>query len=235
MIELKDISLSYADEVAVDHVDIVFHPLEITAILGSSGSGKTSLISMIDALKMPSTGSIYINSVRVDEPRLETAVIFQNYGILPWKSVYENIAFTLRIRKIKNYDSIVQEVLELLNISEYAHRFPHQLSGGQMQRVAIARALALDVDVLLMDEAFSALDSLTKETLQDLLLEIKAKRNLTILFVTHNIEEAVFLGNRIVIMEKGKIKEDIQNSSVGNRASTHFYEMCQKVRGYLHD
>lgn len=235
MIELKDISLSYADEVAVDHVDIVFHPLEITAILGSSGSGKTSLISMIDALKTPSTGSIYINSVRVDEPRLETAVIFQNYGILPWKTVYENIAFTLRIRKIKNYDSIVQEVLELLNISEYAHRFPHQLSGGQMQRVAIARALALDVDVLLMDEAFSALDSLTKETLQDLLLEIRAKRNLTILFVTHNIEEAVFLGNRIVIMEKGKIKEDIQNSSVGNRASTHFYEMCQKVRGYLHD
>lgn len=104
-----------------------------------------------------------------------------------------------------------------------------------MQRVAIARALALDVDVLLMDEAFSALDSLTKETLQDLLLEIRAKRNLTILFVTHNIEEAVFLGNRIIIMEKGKIKEDIQNSSVGNRASTHFYEMCQKVRGYLHD
>ncbi len=235
MIELKDISLSYADEVAVDHVDIVFHPLEITAILGSSGSGKTSLISMIDALKTPSTGSIYINSVRVNEPRLETAVIFQNYGILPWKTVYENIAFTLRIRKIKNYDSIVQEVLELLNISEYAHRFPHQLSGGQMQRVAIARALALDVDVLLMDEAFSALDSLTKETLQDLLLEIRVKRNLTILFVTHNIEEAVFLGNRIVIMEKGKIKEDIQNSSVGNRASTHFYEMCQKVRGYLHD
>ena len=235
MIELKDISLSYADEVAVDHVDIVFHPLEITAILGSSGSGKTSLISMIDALKTPSTGSIYINSVRVNEPRLETAVIFQNYGILPWKTVYENIAFTLRIRKIKNYDSIVQEVLELLNISEYAHRFPHQLSGGQMQRVAIARALALDVDVLLMDEAFSALDSLTKETLQDLLLEIRAKRNLTILFVTHNIEEAVFLGNRIVIMEKGKIKEDIQNSSVGNRASAHFYEMCQRVRGYLHD
>ena len=235
MIELKDISLSYADEVAVDHVDIVFNPLEITAILGSSGSGKTSLISMIDALKTPSTGSIYINSVRVDEPRLETAVIFQNYGILPWKSVCENIAFTLRIRKIKNYDSIVQEVLELLNISEYAHRFPHQLSGGQMQRVAIARALALDVDVLLMDEAFSALDSLTKETLQDLLLEIRAKRNLTILFVTHNIEEAVFLGDRIVIMEKGSIKEDINNNAVGNRASTYFYEMCQRVRGYLHD
>lgn len=235
MINLKHVSLDYDDENAVKDITLDIDQGTVLSILGASGSGKTSLLSLISGLKSPSEGTVVVCNSPLLKPRQETGVILQDYGLFPWKSVYENIAFTLRLRKVKDYDRIVRAHLTKLGLEDYAKRYPHQLSGGQKQRVAIGRALALDSDLLLMDESFSALDSLTKESLQDLLLELHKEKKLTIIFVTHNIEEAVFMGSRILIMEKGKIKQDFNNDFQGQRDSNEFYEMCHKVRACLHE
>ena len=235
MINLKHVSLDYVDEIALKDINLDIDQGTVLSILGASGSGKTSLLSLISGLKSPSEGTVVVCNSPLLKPRQETAMILQDYGLFPWKSVYENIAFTLRLRKVKDYDSIVREHLSLLGLADYGERYPHQLSGGQKQRVAIGRALALDSDLLLMDESFSALDSLTKESLQDFLLELHKEKKLTIIFVTHNIEEAVFMGSRILIMEQGRIIQDFNNDNQGQRDSNEFYEMCHKVRACLHE
>lgn len=228
-------SLRYDDEVALDHITMEVHRGELVCILGASGSGKTSILSLISGIRKPSDGTLYIENQAVNGVRRQTALISQNYGLLPWKSVYENIAFTLRIRKIDTYPEIVMDHLDMLGLLPYKDRYPHQLSGGQQQRVAIGRALALDADLLLMDEAFSALDSLTKESLQTQLLQLNRERALTTIFVTHNIEESVFLASRIIVMKKGAIQKVFENPSQGVREGLEYYEMCSKVRRCLHD
>lgn len=228
MIELHNVGLYYESEKALDGINLSINKGELVCVLGASGSGKTSLVSLIGGLKKPSSGN-----VKVGVSAEKVAIIFQNYGLLPWKTVYDNVMFTLRIRKIVDAKHRVNHILDQLGLSDYASRYPHQLSGGQAQRVAIARALALEVDVLLMDEPFSALDSLTKESLQSLLLSIQS--DMTVIFVTHNIEEAVFLGSRIIVLDKGTVKYDALNRNQGNRESLAFFELCNEVRGILHD
>lgn len=235
MIVLKNVSLNYSDENALNDISLKIDQGSVISVLGASGSGKTSLLSIISGLKRPSEGSVMIAGSELFKPRQETGIILQNYGLFPWKSVYENIAFTLRIRNVKNCEKKVRDTLYLLGMEKYAHRYPHQLSGGQKQRVAIGRALALDTDLLLMDESFSALDSLTKESLQELLLELHKEKKLTIVFVTHNIEEAVFIGSRIIVMKQGTIKQEFTNGSQGQRDSDAFYKICHRVRACLHD
>ena len=178
MISLKNVSLDYFDEIAVKDITLDIDQGTVLSILGASGSGKTSLLSIISGLKSPSEGTVMVCDLPLLEPRQETGMILQDYGLFPWKSVYGNIAFTLRLRKIKDYDKIVRDYLSMLGLADYTKRYPHQLSGGQKQRVAIGRALALDSDLLLMDESFSALDSLTKESLQDLLLELHKEKKI---------------------------------------------------------
>lgn len=228
MIQLSGVSLNYKDEKALDNLSLNIKKGELVSVLGPSGSGKTSLISLIGGIKEASSGNI-----KLDTDKSKVAIIFQNYGLLPWKTVYDNVIFTLKIRKEANAEVRVDELLDKLGLLKYKDRYPHQLSGGQAQRVAIARALALDVKILLMDEAFSALDSLTKESLQKLLLSIQ--NDLTIVFVTHNIEEAIYLGSRIIVMDNGKIKAEFDNPQQGNRNSQEYFLKCQEVREVLHD
>lgn len=235
MIECHNLSLVYADEVALNPINLKIDKGEFVCILGASGSGKTSLLSLMSSIRKPSSGSIFIDGQELREPRIQTATILQDYGLLPWKRVYDNIVFSFKHHGIKIEESKIDEISKFLGIFDYYKRFPHQLSGGQKQRVAIARALCLDADLILMDEAFSALDSLTKETLQELLFKVHRETPVTTVFVSHNIEEAVFLGQRILIMEEGIIKHDFSNSVRGNRNTGDYYRMCQKVRGYLHD
>ena len=234
MIEVQHLTLQYDDECAIHDLNLKIDKGHFVTIVGASGSGKTSLLSILSGIRKPTQGSVTIEGNPVKGPRLKTAYLLQDYGLLPWKRVFDNISFPFKSRGMCIETSPIDTYAQLLGIKDYYNRFPHQLSGGQKQRVALARALCLDADILLMDEAFSALDSLTKESLQDVLLSIHDKQQQTILFVTHNIEEAVYLGSRIIVMAEGMIKEDIMNTTYGNRDSDDYFEMCKKVRRVLH-
>ncbi|MBI4641074.1 MAG: ABC transporter ATP-binding protein [Candidatus Tectomicrobia bacterium] len=209
------------------------------AIIGPSGCGKSTLLYAISGLKKPEGGAALIDGVTVDKPREKTALILQHYGLLPWKTVYENSVLGLKIRGIRSSERRrhVETILDDLEILAYASHYPKQLSGGQKQRVAIARALAITPDLLLMDEPFSSLDALTRENLQNLILEIWNKRRLTVILVTHSIEEAVFLGKRVIVMSHtGQIVETLHNPSIGSldfRNHQEFFANCRYLREVL--
>ncbi|WP_242850112.1 ATP-binding cassette domain-containing protein [Clostridium polynesiense] len=167
---------------------------------------KTTLLYSLAGLARPASGSISINGEELKSVRKSTGLILQNYGLLPWKNVWDNIAFPLKARRgdKEEIKEKVSGILRNLNLLEHSKKFPDELSGGQKQRVAIGRTLALEPDILLMDEASSALDAITKEHIQNLILDIYREKQLTLIMVTHNIEEAVFLGEKIASYEGWK-------------------------------
>ncbi|MFN8459829.1 MAG: ATP-binding cassette domain-containing protein, partial [Anaerolineae bacterium] len=185
---------------------------ETWAIIGPSGCGKSTLLYLIAGLRQVTGGQIRVDNQPITRPRPQTGLILQDYGLLPWATVWDNAALGLDIRRFygpdgkhtptdESFDDRVERVdywLDRLGIGHIARRYPGHISGGQRQRTAIARTLALNPDVLLMDEPFGALDALTREDLQRLTLELQAERNLTTLIVTHNIDEAVFMGRKIL-------------------------------------
>jgi len=185
---------------------------EFVCLLGPSGCGKSTLLNAIAGFIQPSAGEIFVDGRQVREPGPERGVVFQEYAIFPWMTVARNIAFGLEIKGASAADirQRVDVLLDTLGLREFRDRFPKDLSGGMRQRVAIARLLAIDSPVMLMDEPFGALDALTRRTLQDELLRIWRESGKTILFVTHSIEESLYLANRIVVMtyRPGTIKRD---------------------------
>jgi ABC-type nitrate/sulfonate/bicarbonate transport system ATPase subunit len=210
---------------------------ETLSIIGPSGCGKTTLLYMLADLSHPTSGSIEIGSTHGDQPKCRTAIILQSFGLFPWKTVWENVALALKIRKTPRdvVSRITAGLLEELGIGALASRYPVQISGGQQQRVAIARALATDPDILLMDEPFSALDALTREHLQNTLLTMWQKRRLTYVIVTHSVEEAVFLGRTIMILSDRptRIRRLISNQGFGNQAfrmEDQYFEMVRSIR-----
>ncbi len=244
MIEVKQISYSYQEKKGkplkvFEEISFSIPPGTTCAIIGPSGCGKTTLLYSLAGLLLPDQGYIYIKGKPPVENKEAIAVILQEYGLLPWKNVQGNIAVGLKLRGIrkKKYQVRVEEILEELNIKELKNKYPSQLSGGQRQRVAIARALALKPDLLLMDEPFSALDALTRESMQKLFLRLWKKYMMTAVFVTHSIEEAVYLGNRIIIMsDNGQVIAEIDNehfAKKGWRNSSPFYNMCENIRSIL--
>ncbi|MGM0446330.1 MAG: ABC transporter ATP-binding protein, partial [Bacillota bacterium] len=176
-----------------------------------------------------------INSNLIKDIREETGVILQNYGLFPWKTVYDNVALGLSTR---NYEkelikSTANKVLDKLGIKEYINKYPAELSGGQRQRVAVARSLVLEPDLLLMDEPFSALDALTREEMQNLILKIHKENMLSYIIVTHNIDEAVFLGQKIAVMKQGELIHLIDNPYFGDlrlREKEEFFKQTKKLR-----
>ncbi|HEX3032465.1 MAG TPA: ABC transporter ATP-binding protein [Bacillota bacterium] len=244
MIAIKGVSLTYNQENT--RVDVLQEmALDIAAgeswvIIGPSGCGKSSLLFLLAGLMQPTAGLITVGGEPVTRPRAGTALILQDYGLFPWKTVWDNVALGLSIRGIgrAEQEQRVQPILGELGLAEYHHHFPGQLSGGQRQRVAVARAMALSPDLLLMDEPFSSLDALTREGLQNLLLQICREKRLTMVMVTHSIEEAVFLGHKIVVLSPrpAKVIEIIDNSAAGTpdyRATAEFYQCCARVREVL--
>ena len=188
--------------VALRDIDLDIHRGEFVCILGPSGCGKSTLLNAIAGFSPPSSGSVTVDGVTVMEPGPQRAMVFQEYALFPWMTVAQNVAFGLEIRKLPK-DQIrnrVEELLGQLHLSDFRDRFPKDLSGGMRQRVAIARALALDSPMLLMDEPFGALDALPRRTLQDELLRIWLKFKKTIVFVTHSIQESVYLADRVVVL-----------------------------------
>ena len=184
---------------------------ETWAILGSSGCGKTTLLYLLAGLRFPTKGEIEIDGERLTRPRPHSGLILQDYGLLPWATVRENAGLGLKVREFygedgkhapKNFqpENNVEHWLNRLGLSEVANKYPSQISGGQRQRTAIARTLALSPDLLLMDEPFSSLDAITREDLQNLTLSLCEEQNLTLVIVTHSIEEAASLGGKILLL-----------------------------------
>ena len=190
---------------ALDGVDLAIAEQEFLCLLGGSGCGKSTLLRIIAGLETPTTGRVTVGGAAVRGPGPDRGVVFQDYGLFPWLSVAENVAFGLRRRKMPRVgvDSAVRRYLALVGLERFAAKFPSELSGGMQQRVAIARVLANDPAVLLMDEPFGALDSLTRETMQHELQQICDELRTTVVFVTHSVEEAVYLGDRVVVMGGG--------------------------------
>jgi NitT/TauT family transport system ATP-binding protein len=175
---------------------------EFICILGPSGCGKTTLLRIVAGLENPTTGKVLIDETIIDRPNPKLGMIFQDYSLYPWRTVNENIVFGLELHGIakEQRDEVAQKYLELAGLSGFGNSYPYELSGGMRQRVAVVRALAVDPTVLLMDEPFGALDAQTRNRLQQDLLEIWVKTKKTILFVTHSVDEAVFLADRIVVL-----------------------------------
>ncbi len=190
---------------ALDGVDLDIAEQEFICLLGGSGCGKSTLLRIIAGFESPSSGQVSVSGKPVAGPGPDRGVVFQDYGLFPWLTVAENVGFGLRRRKVPRADaeSSVKRFLALVGLERFATKFPNQLSGGMQQRVAIARVLANDPAVLLMDEPFGALDSLTRETMQHELQQICDELRTTVVFVTHSVEEAVYLADRVVVMGGG--------------------------------
>jgi NitT/TauT family transport system ATP-binding protein len=189
--------------IAVDQLNLTIQPNEFVCIIGRSGCGKTTTLRMIAGLEATSAGNIYLNGKKITGPGAERCVVFQKYTLLPWRSILNNIAFGLEIKRVnkKERHRIARKFLDLVGLGDYADALPYELSGGMQQRVAVARALAADPEVLLMDEPFGALDAQTRNSLQNELIKIWQKQRKTVLFVTHSINEAVYLADRIILMD----------------------------------
>jgi NitT/TauT family transport system ATP-binding protein len=212
----KAFQLESSTFVAVQDVSCSIEPGSFVTLVGPSGCGKSTLLQMIAGLTRPTSGRITFNGAEISEPPFEMVYVFQQYtkSIFPWKTVRENVAFGVRHRKsmpAREMELLVATYIELMELQGFEDYFPSQLSGGMQQRVAIARALACQPAVLLMDEPFSSLDEFTRASLQNLMLHIWARQKLTVLFVTHDVEEAVYLSTRALVMcpRPGRVVEDI--------------------------
>jgi len=213
---------------------------EPVAIIGPSGCGKSTMLLIAAGLLEPSTGDVAVAGAPLRGTRRETALILQDYGLLPWKTVADNAGLGLQVRGVGRDERRrrVGDALDTVGIAEFSREYPGELSGGMRQRLALARAVALEADLLLMDEPLSALDALTREDLQDVLLSLWRRRRHAQVLVTHSIEEAVFLGRRIVVMtpRPGRVAAVVENPEMGEdgyRASSAFYERCAGLRQLL--
>ena len=220
MIAIHGVTKAFGDIVALDGIDLDVARGELVCLLGPSGCGKSTLLNAVAGFVAPTSGEILADGKRVSEPGPDRGMVFQEYALFPWMTVRANIAFGLEMRGEAGIRGKVDALLEKLRLTEFANRFPKDLSGGMRQRVAIARVLALDSPILLMDEPFGALDALTRRNLQEELLRIWLELQKTILFVTHSIDESIFLADRIVVMtyRPGRIKAIVPDDPAAVRA-----------------
>ncbi|MBR1268670.1 ABC transporter ATP-binding protein [Bradyrhizobium sp. AUGA SZCCT0222] len=199
---------------ALEDITLDVRPGEFLALVGPSGCGKSTLLDLLGGLTAPTSGRILLDGRAIQGPARDRGIVFQQYALFPWRTAVQNVEFGLDIAGFKARERRERALhyLELVGLSAFAERYPHELSGGMKQRVAIARSLAYDPEVLLMDEPFAALDAQTRETLQGELLRIWRTMGKTILFITHGIDEAVVLGQRVAVMTSrpGRIKQVVE-------------------------
>ena len=209
---LSDVSIEFDTESgtfqALQGVDLTIEPGEFVSLIGHSGCGKSTVLNIVAGLLQATTGGVILNGREVNEPGPERAVVFQNHSLLPWLTAYQNVELAVKqvFRTTKSKAEIHEWVefnLERVHMAHAMHKRPDEISGGMKQRVGIARALAMQPQVLLMDEPFGALDALTRAHLQDSLMEIQADLNCTVIMITHDVDEAVLLSDRIVMMTNG--------------------------------
>jgi NitT/TauT family transport system ATP-binding protein len=196
---------------ALEDCSVEVRANELVCIIGPSGAGKTTLLRIMDGLIRPDSGRVLIAGTEVTGPRRDVAMVFQHFGLFPWKTVYENVAYGLRLqgRPDREVREVVPRYIDLVGLRGFETSYPYQLSGGMQQRVGLARALAVSPAVLLMDEPFGSLDAQTRELMQEELLRIWRAQRTTLVFVTHSIDEALILGDRVVVMTNrpGRVRE----------------------------
>ena len=223
------------DVIALKDINLEIKAGEFVCLLGPSGCGKSTLLNAVAGFALPSAGEITVEGKKITGPGPERGMVFQEYALFPWMTIAQNIAFGLQVQKKEKaeIDLTVNQLLDLLHLNDFRDRFPKDLSGGMRQRVAIARVLALDSPIMLMDEPFGALDALTRRNLQDELLRIWEKLGKTILFVTHSIEESIYLADRIVVMtyRPGTVKRDqyVNMPRPRDPASAEFNELKREL------
>ncbi len=250
MIEIDDLYFRYATGPAIfDGFWWQVAPGESWAIIGPSGCGKTTLLYLVAGLLQPTAGCVKVGGRPIRRPRPETGLILQDYGLLPWATLRQNVELGLRIRRFygpdgkhapRDYDpgdaqERVQMWLERLGIEAQADKYPGQVSGGQRQRAAVARTLVLEPDLLLMDEPFSSLDAPTREDLQNVVVELGRAARIAVVVVTHNIEEAVFMGRKILVLgeppnQEPQMVDNPEAATLHYRHSTAYLDRCNQIR-----
>jgi NitT/TauT family transport system ATP-binding protein len=217
-IDLRHVTLRYVTDtrevLAVDDVSFTVAESEFLCLLGPSGCGKTTIMNMIAGFLAPTDGEVLIGGARLDGMKHDRGVVFQDFAqLFPWRSARRNVEFGLEMRKVPAAERkrTALEFLRLVGLADFADVYPHQLSGGMQQRVAIARAIAYSPGVLLMDEPFAALDAMTREEMQRLVNDVWQETKKTVVYVTHNVAEAVYLGDRVVVLDAhpGRVKAEI--------------------------
>jgi NitT/TauT family transport system ATP-binding protein len=210
-IAIDALRLEYVDEaqhrrhIAVQDFSLDVRANEFLCVVGPSGCGKSTLIAAIAGFLRPAAGRILLDGKPVQGPGADRGVVFQEYALLPWKNVLDNVALGLKLRGVPRAEreGVARRFLEITHLSDAAHKYPHELSGGMKQRAAVARTLANAPEVMLMDEPFASIDAQTRMTLQEELLGIWSQSRVTVLFVTHSVDEAVFLGDRVAVLTPG--------------------------------
>jgi NitT/TauT family transport system ATP-binding protein len=212
-IVIRNLTKTYSggQVVALQDINFEVQPYESLCILGPSGCGKTTLLRIIDCLITRDQGNVLIDGAPVTQPCADVAMVFQHFGLFPWKRLDENIAYGLELRGYGKQDMLatIERYIDLMGLKGFEKSYPHQLSGGMQQRAGLARALAINPSLLLMDEPFGSLDAQTRELMQEELLRILEREKKTMIFVTHSIDEAILLGDRIVMMSRrpGRIRD----------------------------
>jgi len=246
LIEIKNVSKTFqqrgkAPYTAIQDVSLTIEKGEFVSLLGPSGCGKSTLLNLVAGLDKAEQGTITVNGKPCDQPGPDRVVVFQEHALFPWLTVLENVAFGLKQKGIgkAEREAIAKEHIKAVHLSKFTDRYPHELSGGMKQRAAIARALAMDSDILLMDEPFAALDEQTRLILHKDLEEIWLKTRKTILFITHNIREAVILSDRVLVMSTrpGSIKKEfaVQAARPRNQADSILHHVEARIMEALAD
>ena len=246
-IEVRDVAVSFPSPgperlVALDHLDLAVEPGQIVALIGPNGSGKSTLLRVIAGLLAPDRGEATLDGERIDAPSPRIGLVFQEPRLLPWRTTAENIAYPLELARVPRREAAerVDELLRTVGLEAAANLVPSQLSGGMRQRAAIARTLALQPAVLLLDEPFSALDELTRERLNLELLAIARRTPTTILLVTHSVQEAIFLADRVVVLSErpGRVVADIpvmlpRPRTLGDLDAAVVTDTAARIRAHL--
>lgn len=253
-LEIKDLSVNYAgangrNTLALSDVNLSMQPGDFVVALGASGCGKTTLLSCIAGFMQPSAGTITLDGKAVHGPGAERGVVFQKHALMPWLTVVENVEFSLKMRGINKADrrEIAMDKLKLVQLEKYADSPIYQISGGMQQRAGVARALASDPAVMLMDEPLGALDALTRAHIQDLIVELWWQTRKMFFFITHSVEEALFLATDLIVMtpSPGRIEHRFKldfskqfidcKDSRAVKASPEFIAMRERVLSLIHD
>ncbi|MCS7139785.1 MAG: ABC transporter ATP-binding protein [Candidatus Nezhaarchaeota archaeon] len=238
---LKKVFKGSPDVIALEDISIDVYEGELLCIVGPSGCGKTTLLRILAGLEKPTSGEVLLRQKPIRGPGPDRVMVFQEYALFPWRTVLGNVTFGLELKGMPKDEAVKEAMkyIELVGLEGFESMYPHELSGGMRQRVALARALACDPEILLMDEPLSALDAQTRNYMQEELIEIWEKTRKTIIFVTHNVEEAVFLGDRIVVLTfrpakvKDVVKVDLPRPR--NRLSREFIELRARILEMLRE
>ncbi len=243
MLRIRSLCKSYDGRLVLDRITLDVPQNQFVCLLGGSGCGKTTLLRIVAGLTRPDAGRMETEGRAITGPGQDRSLVFQNYGLLPWRTVQANVEFGLEFRRIARTERrrLAQETIARVGLKGFEQHYPHQISGGMQQRVALARAFAKRPDILLMDEPFAAVDMQTRERMQEELLTIWTENRTTVLFVTHSIDEAIYLADRVIVMgaHPGHVKDDVltelprPRDTQDVRSSARFTELQARFREAL--